>query len=112
MGYAFEFDSVNKLLLLRFDGRLTDELYAEAYSAAKKHWAATDAKMGIVDFTPVTDFAASPQFLRQLVNREPVGDAAKYPRVAVCPNHRSIWTSPHVPNHRRAYPPTSPRRTH
>ena len=85
MGYAFEFNSVNKLLLLRFDGRLTDELYAEAYSAAQKHWAATDAKMGIVDFTPVTDFAASPQFLRQLVNREPVGDAAKYPRVAVAP---------------------------
>ena len=85
MGYAFAFDALNKILLHRFEGRLTDELYAEAYSAAQKQWAATDARMGIVDFTPVTDFAVSPQFLRRQVNREPVGDAAKHPRVVVAP---------------------------
>ena len=29
MGYRFDFDAVNKILLLRVDGQLTDELLAE-----------------------------------------------------------------------------------
>jgi hypothetical protein len=86
MGYQFEFDPVNKLLLLRFEGRLTEELVADIGHAAQEHWAATDAKMGIADFSKATEVAISTEFLRQFANREPAGDTAKYPRVVVAPN--------------------------
>ena len=85
MGYRFEFDPANKILLLRFEGRLTDELYAEAYQAAQRYWVASDARMGIVDFSPGTEAALSTEFLKRLANREPVGDATKQPRVVVAP---------------------------
>ena len=43
MGHRFEFDPVNKILLMRVEGRLTDESLAELYRTAQKWWAATDA---------------------------------------------------------------------
>ncbi len=85
-GYGFEFDQANKILLLRFDGQLTEILYVEAYAAAQRHWAATDAQMGIIDFSPVTDIALTNEFLRQLAISEPIGDATKQPRVVVAPS--------------------------
>jgi hypothetical protein len=84
MGCRVEFDSVNKILLLRVEGRLTDELLAEFYEAAQKYWAATDAKMGIADYSSVTEVVASTEFLRQLVDRKPV--AAERPRIIVAPS--------------------------
>ena len=85
MGYRFEFDPVNKILLLRFEGQLTEESVAEVYRAAQGHWAATDAKMGIADFSKATEFAISTGFLRQFANRAPAGVNAKYPRVVIAP---------------------------
>ena len=52
VGYCFEFDAVNNILLLRVDGRLTDELLAECYEAIRTRSIATDARAGIFDFTP------------------------------------------------------------
>ena len=42
--------------------------------------------MGIMDFSPVTEVALSTEFLRQLANRDPIGDATKQPRVVVAPS--------------------------
>lgn len=83
MGCRVEFDPVNKILLLRLEGQLTDELLAEFYLAAQKYWAATDAKMGIADYSSVTEVAASTEFIRELANREPV--EPERPRVVVAP---------------------------
>jgi hypothetical protein len=85
MGYRFEFDRVNEILLLRVEGLFTDELLAAFYGAAQKYWAAIDPKMGIVDLSSVTELAVSTEFVRQLVNREPVGDATATLRVIVAP---------------------------
>ena len=85
MGYRFEFDRVNEILLARVEGRFTDELLAEFYEAAQKYWAATGPKMGIVDLSSVTELALSTEFVRQLANREPVGDATATLRVIVAP---------------------------
>ena len=93
MGYRFEFDPLNKILLLRFEGRLTEELVAEVYQAAQEYWATTDAKMGIADFSKVTEVAVSTGFLRQFANREPVGDSAKYPRVVIAPSATYLTVS-------------------
>src|SRR5579864_7931575 len=36
--FRFEFDSINKILLLRFAGRLTDESLAQICRTARVHW--------------------------------------------------------------------------
>jgi len=86
MGFRFEFDPVNKILLSRFEGRLTDESTVEFHEAAWKYATATDASAGIVDFSSVTEFAVSSEVLRQLARQKPaLPDSAKRPRVIVAP---------------------------
>jgi hypothetical protein len=85
MPYRFEFDPLNKILLLRVEGRLTEELFAEFYRAGQKHWAAHNAQMSIVDYTLVTKVAVSTDFLRRFAHREPAGDVTARPRVIVAP---------------------------
>jgi hypothetical protein len=86
MGFRFEFDSVNKILLLRFEGRLTDELLTELYWTVRRYSTATDASAGIWDLSPVTEFAVSPEFVRDMANREPaMPDATRRPRFIVAP---------------------------
>jgi hypothetical protein len=69
VGYCFEFDAVNNILLLRVDGRLTDELLAECYEAIRTRSIATDARAGIFDFTALTDFPVSAAFVRRLASK-------------------------------------------
>jgi hypothetical protein len=86
MKYQFEFDPENKILLLRFEGRLTNDLIPELYWAVRKYSIATDARVGIYDFSAVTDFALSPEMILDLSNREPaMPDAANRPRFIVAP---------------------------
>ena len=86
MGFRFEFDSVNKILLLRFEGRLTDELLTELYWTVRRYSTATDASAGIWDLSPVTEFAVSPECIRDMANREPaMPDATRRPRFIVAP---------------------------
>jgi len=70
MGYRFEFDPVNKILLLRIEGPLTDEVLTKAYAAIRKHSIATDARAGIWDLSGVTEFPISSLRIRELANRE------------------------------------------
>ena len=82
----FEFDSANKILLLRMEGRLTDESFAEAHQVARKHWAGTEARAGIADCSSVTKFALSAKFIRQMAAGEPVmPNATKSPLFIVMP---------------------------
>jgi len=86
MKYQFEFDPENKILLLRFEGRLTDNLIPELYWAVRKYSTATDARAGIFEFSAVTEFALTPEMILDLANREPaMRDAAKRPRIIVAP---------------------------
>lgn len=86
MKCTFEFDPVNKILLGRFEGRVTDESLAEFYRTGTKHWAATDASAAITDYTLATDWAVSHEFIRALANEEPaVADPAKRPRMVIAP---------------------------
>jgi len=83
MGSQFEFDPVNKVLLARFEGRLTDAALGEFFQTGLKHWAATDARAVISDYTSA-EWAVSAEFLRQLANQEPaVKDPSKRPRIVV-----------------------------
>src|SRR5271163_4454483 len=86
MALRVEFDATNKILLLHFEEQLTDELIAEFYRAIEKHWTASDASMGIVDFSSVTKLALSSNLIRQLAKREPcMPDPTSRPRCIVAP---------------------------
>ena len=82
MGFRFEFDPTNRILLMRLEGRLTDELLADCYRAVRKYSTATDAMVGIWDMSAVTEFATSSEFIRQLASEEPaMPDATRRPRI-------------------------------
>jgi hypothetical protein len=82
--FRFTFDAVNKILLGRFEGRITDESAAEFYQAIRKYSTATDASAGIWDFSSVTEFAVSCEFVRELARREPaMPNATQRPRFIV-----------------------------
>ncbi len=86
MGFRFEFEPVHKILLCRFEGRLTDRSLGEFYRAGLKHWAATDARAAISDYSSA-EWAVSAEFIRELTNQEPaVTEPAERPRVVVAPS--------------------------
>jgi|HubBroStandDraft_1064217.scaffolds.fasta_scaffold975460_1 hypothetical protein len=87
MGCRFEFDPVNRVLLLRTDGALTDEVIADAYTAIRKHSIATDARAGIWDFSGVTEFPVSSTRVQMLAKQEPaMPEASERPRIVVAPS--------------------------
>lgn len=82
----FEFDQVNRILLLRVDGQLTDELLGEAYRAIRRCSIATNAAAAIFDLSGVTKFIVSSEFVRRLAQSEPaMPNAQERPRVVVAP---------------------------
>jgi len=86
MKYQFEFDPKNRILLLRFEGRLTDDLLPELYWEVRKYSIATDASAGIYEFSAVTEFAVSPEMILHMANREPaMPDVTRRPRFIVAP---------------------------
>ncbi len=86
MGFSFEFDPTNKILLGRFSGRLTDHSLAEYYSAIRTYSSATDARAGIFDLSHVTEFAISTEHARKLANQEPAMlDASTRPSIVIAP---------------------------
>lgn len=84
MGFRPEFDPVNRFLLMRFEGHITDELLVEFYQAIRKYSTATDALAGIWDFSSVTEIAVTNECIRQLAGQEPaMPDATRRPRIIV-----------------------------
>jgi hypothetical protein len=94
LGFWFEFDPANKILLARFEGRLTDELLPELYEAIRKYARATDASAGILDFSAMSELAVSTKVVHQLANREPaMPDATTRPRFIVAPSQAAFGTA-------------------
>jgi|SRR5580658_513514 hypothetical protein len=86
MAFRFEFDSANKLLVGRFEGKLTDESLSEFLRAIRDYSTTTDARAGIADYSSVTEFTVSSEFIRYIATREPaMPDATRRPRVVVFP---------------------------
>ncbi|MGA9545204.1 MAG: hypothetical protein WBQ85_16630 [Candidatus Sulfotelmatobacter sp.] len=86
MDFRFEIDPGNRILLVRVEGRLTDELLAEIYQRVRTHTRAIDIQAGIVDFSAVTDWALSSAFLQELAKREPaMADSARRRLIIVAP---------------------------
>jgi hypothetical protein len=86
MAFRFEFDPVNKILLARFEGQLTNQSASEYHDALGRNWKATDARAGIWDLSGVSDFAVAADFLRSLARRKPITPGlTSCPRFIVVP---------------------------
>jgi hypothetical protein len=70
MSYRFEYDALNRILLGRFEGLLTEESGAAFYGAIRKYGIATDARAGIWDFSRATENVAS-ETIRRVAKQEP-----------------------------------------
>jgi hypothetical protein len=81
--FRFEFDPVNKIMAIRFKGRVTNESLESSYRAAQKFATLTDASASIMDCSLVTEFDVSTELIRQLANQEPVLSDPKRPRFIV-----------------------------
>jgi hypothetical protein len=86
MAFRFEFDPLNKILLGRFEGQLTNESAEEYHDALGKNWRATKPRAGIWDLSGVTDFTVDSEFLRNLAQRKPISPGlTDHPRFIVVP---------------------------
>jgi hypothetical protein len=91
MAIRFEFDSANKILLIRVEGPLTNQVLAECYDAIRKYSTETDASAGIFDFSSVTEFPVSTELIRRLAKREPaMPNATSRPRILVAPQQHAF----------------------
>lgn len=85
--FRFEFDPVNKILLLHFEGHLADESLTEIHRAARIHWAATGARAGIGDFSSATHFPLSAELVRTLARQgAPMPEPTEHPHFIVMPS--------------------------
>jgi len=85
MPYQFDFDSTNRILRCRLDGRVTDELLKEYYRVAAEYVAQIDPLSGITDFSAVTTFEASSETARELARSTPAMPDPTRVRVIVAP---------------------------
>lgn len=71
MGFRFEFDSVNNILITRTDGDLTDDLVRKADVRMRKHLREKNPIIHVVDCSSVVKFSMSAESVRYLARREP-----------------------------------------
>src|ERR1017187_3908543 len=111
MAFRFEFDQVHRILLVRFEGRVTEELIAECYRATPKYSTTTGARACILDFSSATELALSSDFLHALA-LEPVLPAGLLRHCfIIAPTAYEIRPSSHVSDGGRAYATAAGSRT-
>jgi hypothetical protein len=67
----FEFDSVNRILLRRLQGRITEEALESLHLEGHKYRTATKPRAEIVDCSCVTETTISSDRIRQLARQQP-----------------------------------------
>jgi 6,7-dimethyl-8-ribityllumazine synthase len=93
MPYCFEFDPKNRILRGRFEGRVTDELLQEYYGLAGEYFERTAAHSAITDFSAVSSFEVSPQFIRELASSPPAILDQEFPRFIVAASPQIFGTA-------------------
>jgi hypothetical protein len=81
--FRCEFDRASKIMLIRFKGRVTNELLEVSYRTAQKYAALMDASASIMDCSLVTELDVSAELIRRLANTEPVLSDPTRPRFIV-----------------------------
>jgi hypothetical protein len=78
MSYYFEFDSANRILRCRLEGKINDAVLKEYYRLVGKYYALTDPRASVLDMLNVTSLEVSPETIRELANLPPaIADPAR-----------------------------------
>jgi len=86
VGFRFEFDPANKILMTRMEGELTDDLVREADVGIRKHLSERNPLVHIVECSSVTKFSMSAESVRYLARREPALKGVNCRRFFVMPS--------------------------
>jgi hypothetical protein len=84
VGFVLDFDSRNNLLRVTVEGRVTDAILLDAYTAAARYVVSHGPCRGLVDISGVTKFDVSTSAMRELTRRSPAIPQG-YMRVVVAP---------------------------
>jgi hypothetical protein len=86
MPYSLYFDSENKIVLVAFEGRVTNELLTQfQHGDARRIVAAIDFRSTILDFSDVDSFEVTAETVRALAWEDPPDPDSSRPRVMVAP---------------------------
>jgi hypothetical protein len=83
MPYYFDFDSANRILRCRLEGKITDEVLKEYYQLVGKYYTLTDPRASVLDMSSVTFLEISPQTIRELANSPPAIKDPSRPRCVI-----------------------------
>jgi hypothetical protein len=84
--YHFDFDSTNKIIKGRFEGRVTDEDLKSYYRDAAEWAKVIGSAAGLTDLSGATSFEITRETVVQLANMEPALAGAKVVRVVIAPS--------------------------
>ena len=82
MAFFFEYNSLHRIFLVRFEGQVTDEEFREYYRVAGEHITRLEPSATISDYSDVTDLQVSVQTLREFAHSY-VAMPASNPRLVV-----------------------------
>ena len=85
MPYRIVYDPTNRIILARFEGRVTDDELKEVYGLGQAQAARIDPHAGITDFSDVTTVAFSPETIHELAASTPILRDPSRPVVFVAP---------------------------
>lgn len=71
MGFRFEFDPANKVLITWVEGELTDDLISKLDAEMRKRLLQKNPSIHIIEFSSVVKFSMSSESVRCLARREP-----------------------------------------
>jgi hypothetical protein len=83
MPYHFDFDSANRILRCRFEGKITDGTLKEFYRDAGEYSALTDSGATVLDMSLVSTLEVSPQTIRELASLPPAVADPSRPRCII-----------------------------
>jgi len=86
MPSSYHFDWKNRILRVRFEGRVTDEALKQAYATAYQLAFRTQPKAGIFDLSKATSLEVSAQTIRELAKSAPIIMNPNLVRVIVAPS--------------------------
>ncbi|HXY79492.1 MAG TPA: hypothetical protein VEI08_02530 [Candidatus Bathyarchaeia archaeon] len=86
MPCSFDFDWKNRIIRVRFHGRVADDDLSEMYAVGYKLVFRTQPRAGLVDLSAVASFEVSPESIRQLAKSAPMMPDPSLSRVIIAPS--------------------------
>ena len=85
MAFHFEFDSIHRIIRIRFSERVTDDDLTYFYRMSALLVGSLDPLSAVIDFSDVDSFESSAQFMKKQAELPPAMPRKERPRIVVAP---------------------------